>query len=221
MLLAASTAAPPPCRPEAGRRPRGRSSPRTPRWSESGSTGIPNGSRLCRIAYQSTASPAGSKSPRAPPPITRCTRSSWRRRTRGAPTSSTRRCSGSGSAVKEGGGAEIPPPGVCPVCKARLPAGAVECRGCGLVLADADTELVEADEDDDDDFAVMSNLEVVQSFYTALKEGDESLVLGILHPEVEWVQNEGFPDGGSYVGAETVRNEVFLRLAEDWDGWQA
>ncbi|HEY4572326.1 MAG TPA: nuclear transport factor 2 family protein [Thermoanaerobaculia bacterium] len=122
----------------------------------------------------------------------------------------------------DGGGlVEIPPPGVCPVCKARLPAGAVECRGCGLVLADADTELVEADEDDDDDFAVMSNLEVVQSFYAALKEGDESLIRGILHPEVEWVQNEGFPDGGSYVGAETVRNEVFLRLAEDWDGWQA
>lgn len=116
--------------------------------------------------------------------------------------------------------AEIPPPGVCPVCKARLAPGTVECRGCGLVLADADTELGEGDEEDGD-LPVLSNLEVVQSFYNALRDGDEDLILGILHPEVEWVQNEGFPDGGSYVGAETVLNEVFLRLGEEWEGWQA
>ncbi|HEY3567967.1 MAG TPA: nuclear transport factor 2 family protein [Thermoanaerobaculia bacterium] len=115
--------------------------------------------------------------------------------------------------------AEISPPGVCPVCKARLSPGAVECRGCGLVLADADAELEEGDEEDD--YAVMSNLEVVQSLYKALQDGDEDLILGVLHPEVEWIQNEGFPDGGSYVGAETVLSEVFLRLAEDWDGWEA
>jgi uncharacterized protein len=114
---------------------------------------------------------------------------------------------------------EIPSPGVCPVCKARLPVGAVECRGCGLVLADADAELEE--DDQDEGFAALSNLEVVQSFYNALKTGDEDLVLGILHPEVEWVQNEGFPDGGSYVGAESVLKEVFLRLGEAWDGWEA
>ncbi len=89
-------------------------------------------------------------------------------------------------------------------------------------------EVEEEDEDDEDDeddeeedFAGLSNLEVVQSLYNALKDGDEELVLGILHPEVEWVQNVGFPGGGSYIGAETVMNEVFLRLAEEWEGWGA
>ncbi|HSU84446.1 MAG TPA: nuclear transport factor 2 family protein [Thermoanaerobaculia bacterium] len=113
--------------------------------------------------------------------------------------------------------AEIPPPGVCPVCKARLPIGAVECRGCGLVLADPDAEL----DEDDEDFPRLSNLEVVQSFYDGLRDGDEKLILGILHPDVEWIQNEGFPGGGSYTGAETVLDEVFARLGEEWQDWQA
>jgi ketosteroid isomerase-like protein/ribosomal protein L40E len=110
---------------------------------------------------------------------------------------------------------EIPSPGICPICKARLPIGAVECRGCGLVLADADTEL------DDEDSGLPSNLEIVERFYDALKAGDEELILGILHPDVEWIQNEGFPGGGSYTGAETVLDEVFARLGEEWQDWQA
>jgi ketosteroid isomerase-like protein/ribosomal protein L40E len=110
---------------------------------------------------------------------------------------------------------EIPPPGVCPICKARLPLGAVECRGCGLVLADADIEL------DDEDSGLPSNLEIVERFYEALKAGDEELILGILHPDVEWIQNEGFPGGGSYTGAEMVLDEVFARLGGEWQDWQA
>lgn len=79
----------------------------------------------------------------------------------------------------------------------------------------------EDEEEEDEDFAGLSNLEVVQSLYNALKDGDEELVLGILHPEVEWIQNEGFPGGGRFVGAEAVYEGVFNRLMDEWEGWQA
>lgn len=105
---------------------------------------------------------------------------------------------------------EVPPPGICPFCHKRLPAGALECPGCGLVLAVSD-----------DAPAATSNLEIVQALYAALGEGDGDRVLEILDPQVEWIQNEGFPGGGRFVGAETVYEKVFNRLADEWEGWGA
>jgi ketosteroid isomerase-like protein len=97
---------------------------------------------------------------------------------------------------------EIPPPGICPYCRSTLPAGAVECPGCGLILAS-------------------SNLEIVQGLYKAFEAQDRDQILAIFDPEIEWIQNEGFPGGGRYVGAETVLDEVFARLGRDWKAWQA
>ena len=105
--------------------------------------------------------------------------------------------------------AEVPPPGVCPFCNKRLPAGALECPGCGLVLAVSDAP------------AAASDLEIVQALYAALEEGDGDRVLEILDPQVEWIQNEGFPGGGRFVGAEAVYEKVFNRLADEWEGWRA
>jgi ketosteroid isomerase-like protein/ribosomal protein L32 len=90
----------------------------------------------------------------------------------------------------------------CPFCSSTLPAGTVECPGCGLRLGE-------------------SNLEVVKAFYEALKEQKRDNILQILNPDVEWIQNEGFPGGGRYTGAETVLNEVFAALAAEWKSWQA
>jgi ketosteroid isomerase-like protein len=104
--------------------------------------------------------------------------------------------------------AEILRPGICPFCKTPLPKGTAECAGCGLVLADLTPP---AD----------GNLGIVQSFYEALTAQDEVRVLEILHPDVEWIQNEGFPGGGRRLGANTVLNEVFGPLARDWEGWGA
>lgn len=104
---------------------------------------------------------------------------------------------------------EIPPAGICPFCREPLPTGALECPGCGLVLAVAD------------DKPDPSNLETVQSLYAALAAGDGDRVLEILDPDVEWIQNEGFPGGGRFVGAEAVYERVFNRLMDEWEGWQA
>ncbi|MFL6237557.1 MAG: nuclear transport factor 2 family protein [Thermoanaerobaculia bacterium] len=104
--------------------------------------------------------------------------------------------------------AEIPRPGICPFCKTRLPKEATECPGCGLVLAE---------------FAPppAGSLGVVKSLYEALAAQDEVRILDLLHPDIEWIQNEGFPGGGRRLGAKTVLTEVFGRLARDWEGWGA
>ncbi|MFL6260369.1 MAG: nuclear transport factor 2 family protein [Thermoanaerobaculia bacterium] len=104
---------------------------------------------------------------------------------------------------------EIPRPGICPFCKTPLPKGTAECPGCGLVLADLTPPSTDG------------NLGVVKSFYEALAAQDEIRILDILHPDVEWIQNEGFPGGGRRLGAKTVLTEVFGRLARDWEGWGA
>lgn len=67
----------------------------------------------------------------------------------------------------------------------------------------------------------MSNLETVQGLYAAFGTRDRGTLLTLLDPEVEWVQNAGFPGGGRHRGAENVLNNVFAKFRQEWDGWQA
>jgi ketosteroid isomerase-like protein/ribosomal protein L40E len=98
--------------------------------------------------------------------------------------------------------AEIPPPGVCPYCGSEAPADSTECPRCGLVIA-------------------YDNLVIVQSLYEAFAEQDREQILALFDPGIEWIQNEGLPGGGRFVGAETVMSDVFGRLSQAWEGWGA
>jgi ketosteroid isomerase-like protein len=67
----------------------------------------------------------------------------------------------------------------------------------------------------------MSNLTVVKDLYKAFETQDRDLILAIFDPRIEWIQNDGFPGGGRYVGAEAVLDRAFARLATEWESWQA
>jgi uncharacterized protein len=67
----------------------------------------------------------------------------------------------------------------------------------------------------------VSNLEIVKRLYTAFQKRDTKTVLEIFDPQIEWIQNEGFPGGGRHIGAETVLKNVFAKFRLDWDDWQA
>ncbi len=67
----------------------------------------------------------------------------------------------------------------------------------------------------------MNNLAVVQKMYRALARKDLAAVREILHPEIEWIQNAGFPGGGRQVGADAVLQGVFARFGVEWVDWQA
>jgi ketosteroid isomerase-like protein len=67
----------------------------------------------------------------------------------------------------------------------------------------------------------MNHLAVVQKMYRALARKDLDAVRELFHPEIEWIQNAGFPGGGRKVGVEAVVQGVFLRFGAEWVDWQA
>jgi ketosteroid isomerase-like protein len=67
----------------------------------------------------------------------------------------------------------------------------------------------------------VNNVEVVQGMYEAFARGDIANVLGVLHPEIEWTEAEGFPYGGTYTGPQAVLQNVFMKLGTEWDNYRA
>ena len=63
----------------------------------------------------------------------------------------------------------------------------------------------------------MTNLEVVQELYRAFRSGDYEAFTEICTSDIEWIQNEGFPNGSTYHGAEAVIEEVFKSNNERWE----
>jgi uncharacterized protein len=67
----------------------------------------------------------------------------------------------------------------------------------------------------------MTNLQTVQALYQAFADGDRQRILELFAPDIQWIQNEGFPNGGRHVGAETVLDDVFARFKTEWSAWRA
>ena len=68
--------------------------------------------------------------------------------------------------------------------------------------------------------ATMTNVEVVQRMYRAFAECDYATFRRLCSPELVWIQNKGFPQGGRHVGPDTVVEKVFKRFGEDWESWR-
>jgi len=63
----------------------------------------------------------------------------------------------------------------------------------------------------------MTNLEAIQESYRAFHEKDYDAFISICTPDLEWIQNEGFPQGATYQGAEAVVKGVFQSNDERWE----
>jgi ketosteroid isomerase-like protein len=67
----------------------------------------------------------------------------------------------------------------------------------------------------------MTNTETIQAVYDAFAKGDIPNVLAAMDPKIEWIEADGFPYPGTYVGPDAVLQGVFMRLGTEWDGYQA
>jgi len=66
----------------------------------------------------------------------------------------------------------------------------------------------------------MSNVDVIKNAYEAFAKGDVPAVLGAMDPEIKWHEAEGnpyMPSGEAFVGPDAVLNQLFGRLAVEWD----
>lgn len=67
----------------------------------------------------------------------------------------------------------------------------------------------------------MTNLEIIRQLYAAFAARDRVTILNLFHPNIVWIQNDGFPNGGTHTGALTVLDGVFARLGQEWSTWGA
>lgn len=65
------------------------------------------------------------------------------------------------------------------------------------------------------------NEALIRRVYDAFAEGDIRTVVSAFAPDIRWTEAEGFPYGGTYVGADEILTGVFMRLGTEWDGWSA
>jgi uncharacterized protein len=64
--------------------------------------------------------------------------------------------------------------------------------------------------------------ETVKAFYQALGRGDVNAVVGLLDPEVEWTEAEGFPYySGTWRGPQAIIDNLLIPLGRDWEGFSA
>jgi hypothetical protein len=68
---------------------------------------------------------------------------------------------------------------------------------------------------------MISNVDLIKSIYQAFQQGDLDRVLELLDPQVAWTEAEGITEGGIFIGREAVLKEVFLKIAAEWDNFQA
>ncbi|KEK24108.1 nuclear transport factor 2 family protein [Bacillus gaemokensis] len=61
-----------------------------------------------------------------------------------------------------------------------------------------------------------TNLQIIRSTYES-----PGRLVEALSQQVEWTEAVGFPYGGTYIGVEAVIENVFSRLASEWDDFRA
>ena len=69
---------------------------------------------------------------------------------------------------------------------------------------------------------MVSNVQMMRDLYAALGRGDMPAVLGAMDPGIEWREAEGNPyepSGKAWLGTGAVVQNLFMRLATEWDGF--
>jgi ketosteroid isomerase-like protein len=66
----------------------------------------------------------------------------------------------------------------------------------------------------------MSNVDIIRAHYAASDRDDLAGMLEPLGPDTRWTEAAGFPYAGTYVGPDSVRENVFEAIGRDWDGYQ-
>jgi ketosteroid isomerase-like protein len=64
---------------------------------------------------------------------------------------------------------------------------------------------------------MVRNKELIQNAYASFATRDVPAALGAMADNIQWVEADGFPLAGTYVGLQAVLEGVFMRLGEIGD----
>lgn len=67
----------------------------------------------------------------------------------------------------------------------------------------------------------MTNGEIIRGLYDAFAQGNVPAVLAAFDDDISWTEAEGFMYGGTYIGANAVLENVFMKLGTEWEGFAA
>ncbi|MET3517972.1 ketosteroid isomerase-like protein [Pseudacidovorax sp. 1753] len=67
----------------------------------------------------------------------------------------------------------------------------------------------------------MTNLQTIQALYAGFATGDMPAILANMAHDIQWTEAEGYPYAGTYQGPQAIVDGVFIKLATEWDGYQA
>jgi len=65
----------------------------------------------------------------------------------------------------------------------------------------------------------MTNKAIIQGLYQSFASGDIQAVTATFADEIEWTEADGFPLAGTYIGPQSVVENVFMRLSEFSENW--
>jgi ketosteroid isomerase-like protein len=65
----------------------------------------------------------------------------------------------------------------------------------------------------------MTNKEIIQALYQRFTSGDVPAVTAKFDDDITWIEADGFPLAGTYVGPQAVVENVFMRLSEFSNNW--
>ena len=63
----------------------------------------------------------------------------------------------------------------------------------------------------------MVDLDLVDRFYLSMNGDNWDDFIVLCDPQIEWIQNEGFPYGGHHCGSNAVIKDVYLKLRMSWN----
>jgi len=65
----------------------------------------------------------------------------------------------------------------------------------------------------------VTNKAIIQELYQSFASGDIQAVTAAFADDIEWTEADGFPLAGTYIGPQSVVENVFMRLGEFSDNW--
>ena len=67
----------------------------------------------------------------------------------------------------------------------------------------------------------MRNIETVKKMYDLFDAKDNEGVRHIFDRNIKWNQMKGFPNGGQYIGVDTIFEKIFGGFRQNWTNWKA